>query len=223
MFQSALMDSWSFFKNHIITLSLIILPIVIPFEIASALYQYHFTSVDTGLANELLPMSISLLLYPIYSVAVVVYISSVISGNKFTLKELYSISLKYWGAYLLITIFIGLIVFGGLMLFIIPGIIFLVRYSFAEFELILNNMKPLDAMSTSWQSTKAYFITLISGYAVIAICLYGPSMALAINQEEYTVKAYTIHTITNIIYAVLNTFFTIYAYRIYEYSKQNKT
>jgi len=220
MFSSALTDSWSFFKNHLISLSLIILPIVVPLEIITSIYQYTLTSEENSIAVGLLPISLSILLYPIYKVAVVFYIASVIEGTRYTIKELYAIGLRYWLPYLIITFFIGIIVIGGLMFFIIPGIIFIIRYSFTEFELILNQQKPLDAMRNSWESTSEYMSTLFFGYAIITACLYVPVIIMLLTVEESSTLKYFINTAFNVIYAVVNTLYTIYTYRIYGFSKE---
>lgn len=220
MYNKALLDSWYFFKNHLLSLSLIILPIVVPLEIFTSFYQYNFTSDEARIEEMLLPMSISILLYPIYSVAIVLYISSVISDTQFTVKKLYAYGFQYWLPYITITFFIGLIVIGGLALFIIPGIIFIIRYSFSEFELLLDGKKPLDAMSNSWKLTGNYMLTLFIGYSIISVCLYIPSILIYSSLEESSTLSYIVMPISNIIFSVLHTLYTIYAYRIYEYSKK---
>lgn len=223
MLNTVLMDSWYFFKNHLFSIALIVFPIVIPLEILTSIYIYHFTNEDSGILELFLPLSISTLLYPIYSVAIVLYIASVVSGDPVSLKGLYAKGLNLWLPYLTITVLISIIVIGGFMLLIIPGIIFILRYSFAEFELVLAGKKPLNAMKSSWKSTSDHLSVLFFGYAIISFCIFTPSAIITSLLDESSIFSYILTAILNIIYAVLYTFYTIYAYRIYQLKNTNIT
>lgn len=77
--------------------------------------------------------------------------------------------LSYFWVYLLV----GLIVFGGFLLLIIPGIIFAVWFSFAVFILIAENLKGVKALSKSKEYVKGHwwsvFWYLFSIEAIISI------------------------------------------------------
>ena len=221
MLNTALGDTWSFFKNHFISLSLIILPLVIPLEIFSYLYLY---SLESGEANPGVGMvlnSVYILVYPIYSIAVVFYISSVISDRRYTLNELYSFGLRYWLPYLFLTIVTGIIVLAGIMLFIIPGIIFLIKFSFAQFELLFKQQKVVDAMRSSWGMTGKYFFVLVGGYLIITVLIYAPVFLYASTLEEPIDIPHHFKIAANIIYSVFNVVYTIFAFRVYEFSKED--
>ena len=79
MLKKSLMDSWSFFKIHLLAISIIILPIVVPIDVLSALYQYFIASEEFLFSEQLIPMTVGFAAYPIYAVGVVFYIASVIS------------------------------------------------------------------------------------------------------------------------------------------------
>jgi len=49
----------------------------------------------------------------------------------------------------ILSIIVGLIIFGGLLLFIIPGIIFGVWYAFAMYEIVLNDKKIKESLHNS--------------------------------------------------------------------------
>jgi uncharacterized membrane protein len=53
-----------------------------------------------------------------------------------------------------LNLLVGLTVLGGLILFIIPGIIFAVRLSLAPYFLIDQNLDPVAAYKASWNATK---------------------------------------------------------------------
>jgi uncharacterized membrane protein len=56
--------------------------------------------------------------------------------------------------YFLTSILTGLIVIGGLLLLIIPGIIFGIRLKYACYLIIDKNLKPMEAIKASWKMTK---------------------------------------------------------------------
>ena len=179
MLKKSLTDSWSFFRNHAVAISIIILPIVVPIDVLTSLYQYFLASEEAGLTEKLVPMIIGFIAYPIYAVGIVFYIASVISGERIDTKTSWKLGAKFWLPYVIMSAFIGMAVMLGLILLIIPGIIFAVRYAFSEFDLLLNQSKPLDAMKNSWAVTKEYMWVILGGYVVITLVLYVPYYLIA--------------------------------------------
>lgn len=219
MLKKSLLDSWSFFKNHIVSISLIILPIVAPVDILIAIYDYYFTSEEYLWSEQVIPMIIGFTVYPIYTVGIVFYIASAVSGDYLGTKTLWKLGVKFWLPYILMSIFIGIAVMFGFILLIIPGIIFAIRYAFSEFDLLLNQSKPLDAMSNSWNSTKEYMWVIFGGYAVISIVLFAPYFLVISLFDESSISYWILETALNIIYTVPSVMYTIFAYRVYEIAK----
>jgi hypothetical protein len=216
MLKKSLTDSWSFFKNHAVALSIIILPIVTPVDIFIALYQYFFTSEEFFLYEQIVPMAIGFIAYPIYSVSVVFYIASIISGGSFDTKTLWKLGVKFWLPYTILSILIVVAMVCGFILLIIPGIIFLGRYAFSEFDLLLNQSKPLEAMKNSWKATKEYIWVILGGYAVITMALYVPYYLIASLFDESNIFYWVLDTVLNIVYSVFGVLYTIFAFRVYD-------
>lgn len=216
MLQQSLTDSWSFFKSNVAALSVIILTIIVPIEIFVSLYEYFFVSEDGTYTEQLVPVIIGTLVYPIYAVAVVLYIASIISGEKIEPLTLLQLGIKFWWKYLVLSTFIGLIVIFGLILLVIPGVIFSARYAFAEFDLLLNQSRPLDAMKHSWDSTKEYVWVILGGYTVITVALYVPFYLVAALFDESSISFKVLDTVTNMAYPILGAMYTIFAFRVYE-------
>jgi len=219
MLNKFLMDSWSFFKIHVLAISIIILPIVVPIETLTALYQYFLGSEEFVLSERLIPMVIGFVAYPIYAVGVVFYIASVISGETIDTKTSWRLGIKFWVPYVVMSIFVGVVITFGLFLLVIPGIIFAIRYAFSEFELLLNQNKPLDAMRNSWDVSKDYMWVILGGYIIITFALYAPYYLLAWLIDEASVAYWVLVTIFNIIYSVVAALYTIFAFRVYEFAK----
>ena len=219
MLKKSLMDSWSFFKIHALAISTIILPIAAPIEVLISLYQYFLASEEFVFAEQLIPMAIWFVAYPIYSVGVVFYMASVISGETIDIKTSWSLGAKFWLPYIVMNVFIGVAVMFGLFFLIIPGVIFAVRYAFSEFDLLLNKSKPLDAMKNSWDRTKEYMWVILGGYVVITLIFYVPYFIIASLFDETSVAYWLLDTASNIIYSVLGALYTIFAFRVYEFAK----
>ena len=219
MLKKSLTDSWSFFKIHAVAISIIILPIVAPIDILTALYQYFFTSEEFLFSEQVIPMAISFIAYPIYTVGVIFYIASVISGENIGTKTLWKLGAKFWLPYIVLSILVGVVVIFGFILLVIPGVIFTIRYAFSEFDLLLNQSKPLDAMRNSWDITKEYMWVILGGYVVITIALYVPYYLVASLFDESSISYWVLDTVSNIAYSVLGVLYTIFAFRVYEHAK----
>lgn len=214
-----LTDSWSFFKTHIVAISIIILPIVVPIDIFTALYEYFFTGEEYVFSDYVIPMTIGFIAYPIYSVAVIFYMSSIISGEYLDTKSLWTLGLKFWMPYMILTLLITLALMAGFILLVIPGIILAVRYSFAEFDLLFNRSNPIDSLTNSWNATREYRWVLFGGLLVITIALLLPYYFIHYLFDEPSIFYFVVDEVLNIAYSVLYALYTIFAFRVYEFAK----
>lgn len=215
MLKKSLIDSWAFFKNHIVAISAIVLPIVVPIEIFTALYQYFATSEEFVLSEQIFPISLWLLSYPVYAVGIVFYMASIVSGEMCDTRTLWRLGLKFWMPYIVLTTIIMISVLFGFILLIVPGILLVVRYAFSEFDLLLNQSKPLDAMKNSFASTKEYMWAILGGYVVITIVLYTPLHLISSLFDESSISYFVFDAVTSVAYSVLEILYTIFAFRIY--------
>lgn len=219
MLKQSLQDSWFFLKNHAIALSIIIFPIVIPLEIISVTYQEVIASEELAWSDQIIPIFIGLLAYPVYSVAVIFYIVSAIAGERVETKSLWQLGVKFWLPYFVLTCIAGIAIMIGLVLLLVPGIILAVRYSFSEFDLLLNKSTPLDAMKSSWSLTREYMWVILGGLTIITIALYVPHYLVLSLFDDTSITFKILTSASNIIYAVLEVMYTIFAFRIYELAR----
>lgn len=221
MIAKSLMDSWLFFKIHILSISMIILPISIPIEIIEALNNYFIVSDESNFYEQLIPLVTSFVTYPIYAVALVFYISSNVYDVNCEVKTLWKLGFKYWIPYAIYTVLCYAIIIAGLFLLIIPGFIFAARYAFAEFDLLLNESKPIASLRNSWALTKKYVWEILGGYAFITFILYAVLYFTSFLFDEEGMAFLLFDAVSNIVFSVFLSLYTIYAFRIYEYAKLN--
>ncbi len=219
MLGKSLSDSWAFFRIHGVALAMIVLPIVAPIEILISLYQGFVVSDEFVPAEQAVPMIVSFLAYPVYSVAVVFYIASVISGQSRSTSELWTLGIRYWQPFIILSLLVTIAVMFGLFLLIIPGVIFAVRVAFAEFELLLNDRKPIDAIKIGWAGTREYMWVILGGYAVITVGIYIPLYFLGAAFNEASSVHGIMTTFINIAYQFLAVFYTIFAFRVYDIAR----
>ena len=98
-----------------------------------------------------------------YMCRLIKYMASVVTGNEANL----SVSLNEWARLFAVHVLYGIAVLIGIMALIIPGVFLSARYGFAEFEAVLNERSPFEAMSSSWTQTKEFTTTLMLGVVVI--------------------------------------------------------
>lgn len=219
MLIKSLKESWSFFKIHSIALSIIILPIAAPVEIFSSLYEYFLNSDEFHFIKEIVPMAVNAVTYPIYTIAVIFYIASVITGETLDTKKLWKLGTKFWLPYIIMSAMIIITVISGFILLIVPGIILVIRYAFSEFDLLLNKSKPLNALKNSWSETKEYMWVIFGGYILITLALFVPYYLITSIFEGASITHWVLNTLLNIAYSVLGVLYTIFAFRIYDHTK----
>jgi len=78
------------------------------------------------------------------------------------------------GNYIIASILYGLIIFGGMILLIIPGVIWGIKYQYATFAVIDKKQGPVEAIRTSGRITKGSLWNLfLFGLACLGINLLG--------------------------------------------------
>ncbi len=87
-------------------------------------------------------------------------------GQIMTLQQAFDGSYRYFWRLLGLVLLTGLIIIGGLLLFIIPGFIFMRRYILAPFYLVEKDMKIWAAMELSAAQTKPHSWRI---YDIIAV------------------------------------------------------
>lgn len=93
-----------------------------------------------------------------------------LDNKKPTYKDLfYGNSIESIVNYFLTSFLVGLIVIGGLILLIIPGIYFAFRLKFASYLVIDKKLDPVNAVKASWRMTKGnvwnlFFLGILLGF-----------------------------------------------------------
>lgn len=92
-------------------------------------------------------------------------------------KEIFSAYGVFW-KYLGVNIIYGLIVFGGFILLIIPGIIWSIKYSFAPLIVIDKKIRPMEAIRESAKLTQGVKPKLLAFGLISALVAFVGYLAL---------------------------------------------
>jgi hypothetical protein len=172
-------DAFYFFKSNLVQIGSLCLPWLL---VVAVVENLIISSGDPsqGLGPMfLLAWVFKLLIYPIYTAALILLMAKRARRQQPNNKDLLSSALKIWQPFFIVHVMAAGLAAFGLMLFIIPGIYVAVRLSFAEFYLTLENIKPIEAIQKSFQATKPYFFQILLLMALFIIPLWILNLLLA--------------------------------------------
>ena len=76
---------------------------------------------------------------------------------------------RRFGAFIATGMLATLGMIAGFALFIIPGIVWALRWTMAVNFVIAENMRPVEAMKASWEATRGYFWTIFGAFTLIGL------------------------------------------------------
>ena len=214
-----LLDTWKFFRTHVVAFAYIILPFTIPLEIVSSLYHQTFDYGDSFVLSAL-PEFIYIAIYPVFGAAVVFYMASVLKGQPLSVSDAWNLGVQNWGSYLVLTLILIVAVGFGFALLILPGVLLMAKLAFSEFELLLQRKNPFESLQTSWQDTTDYFWLLLKGGVVITGVIYLPIWSINHLLSEGGLYVDIVGSVLRIVESVAMVAYTVFAYRVYDYAAQ---
>lgn len=94
-------------------------------------------------------------------------------GDKLEIKDMFAAFQNYWNA-VLANLLVGVIVFVGFVLIIIPGIIFACKLAFTPYLVVDRKMEVIEAIKTSWTMTNGHaWKVFLIGLLAIPIFIAG--------------------------------------------------
>ena len=174
-----LRESLLFFIGNFGRICVIVIPFALPLNIFSDLYYSYFLTEETHsflLGN--LPYSIYLLVNPIYSGALIWYFSKTVLEDAWdwNLRECLSAGFRFWPQMITVSVFCFLLITVGLFAFILPGIVLIARFAFAEFMVVIEGDTAADAIKKSVFLTRSFQIDLMSNFVLLIVIIGGSEL-----------------------------------------------
>lgn len=118
-------------------------------------------------------------------VSIVLITAAILAKRRIEILTLGRMAWKHVPSILLVSILVGFITLGGFVLLIIPGVLFLIWFHFAELEVVLNNMRGLNALRASHKLVQGRFWAtawrIISGNLFLTLCyLFSVTLLIAL-------------------------------------------
>ena len=154
---SVLRDSLYFFRRHLTS----ILQLCLPLVVLEALGTQLLYSQLGEQASPVYGMLVSLLFYPLYSAALILYLDTRSNGQDTAKRDLFARALQLWPMLALLIVISSLLIMAGLALLIFPGVWIMVNLVFAEYLLVLRGLPVIESMRTSARMTTGHFMRIM--------------------------------------------------------------
>ncbi|MCE0918116.1 hypothetical protein [Pseudomonas sp. NMI760_13] len=154
---SVLRDSLYFFRRHLTS----ILQLCLPLVVLEALGTQLLYSQLGEQASPAYGMLVSLLFYPLYSAALILYLDTRSNGLDTAKRDLFARALQLWPMLALLIVISSLLIMAGLALLIFPGVWIMVNLVFAEYLLVLRGLPVIESMRTSARMTTGHFLRIM--------------------------------------------------------------
>jgi hypothetical protein len=210
-----LKDVFQFFKINLRAISILTLAIEFPFILIQNMH--YFSSSSSELSNNISSIFflVTLVIYPFSSGAQISLYSMILQAAKIDLKKCVYNSLKNLFNLIIASLIYLSFTFLGLLAFIVPGIIIGVRLSFYGFFIVLDDLKPLDALKKSAQATKEYTWRMAGLLFIIGILLIAPLFLIQLALNRFGLYNLFSATLLDSVFAILGWLSLILVFRFY--------
>lgn len=113
--------------------------------------------VVTVLLVAAIGAAISVIIWAVLEAAIIRAAAEATIGDPVDPEASYRYGFRRLGSVILVSLLVGLAVLGGLILLVIPGLIFAVFLTVAVPALVVENRRGTEAMSRSWNLVKGHF------------------------------------------------------------------
>lgn len=219
--------AWFTYKKHFKNiLKINAVPAVIA-VCAGVVFKYADFISDTTPVSFLLGIQLVTLVCSTILVAMVAgslsYIAQVrlVSGDVYvSLKKAFSESVPYLYGYLLLMIYIGVSVFFGALLLIVPGIVFAIWFMFAPMVMVVDRIKGISALKKSKSLVRGVwgnvFLRILALMALSLLLSIAAGVFVDFIQKLFSVSELSAQTIVDFLYQLIVTpFGIIYVYELY--------
>ncbi len=141
--------------------------------ISNFVVSYASSNMSSSLVVAIVQISASVL-NMIMAMGLIQIVLKIVRGQEFELSELFEQTGKFWrylGAGLLVALIVGV----GLILLVIPGIIWMLKYSFVPYLIIDQDLSVTEALKASAKMTQGFkwqlffYIFLIFGLNLLGM------------------------------------------------------
>ena len=210
-----LKEIFQFFRKNIWPISILTLAIEFPYILIQNIHYFSNTSSEFSNTVGLILLMATLIIYPLSTGAQISLYAMIIRETRIDLKKCVSRSRKHLFNLLVGSLIYIFLTFLGLLLFIVPGIIIAARLSFYCFFIVLDDLKPVDALKKSAQVTKEYTWLMAGSLFIIGALLILPLFLIQLTLNRFGIYNLFSATLLDSIFAILGWLSLILVFRFY--------
>ena len=211
-----LIETFAFFKAHVLVIGKFFLILYLPFLIIDIFLSSYIASLVPPIKVLYFNIILNYLYQPIYTGGFIYLISKTVSGEKWNIKECLKVGLGCWGNLLVVNVISSLIIFAGLVAFIIPGLIAFARLSLAEYSVVLDGQDFKEALLHSNRITKPLTWHIIGSCALLSGILLIIRLLMQTLITELSLDSTITAVVSSLISITLWSSFTILLFRFYD-------
>ena len=150
-----LRESLYFFRSHFKLFAVLMIPSLLLALLAQVLED---GSLEVSLFH-------SLVIYPLYNVFLLFIIDKLVKSEELVFENLLSRSASLWFPMMTLTVLSSIVIWGGFLLLIIPGVWLFVRLLLSPMYVVFDGLSSLQALKQSFDDSESYqlesFFTVI--------------------------------------------------------------
>jgi hypothetical protein len=208
-------DIFQFFKKNIRPISILTMAIEFPFILIQNIHYFSRPAAEFSDNASSIFFLATLFIYPFSTGAQITLYSMILEGAKIDLKKCVYTSLKNLLSLIVASLIYLSFTFLGLLAFIIPGVIIGVRLSFYGFFIILDDLKPFDALKQSVQATKEYTWLMAGSLFIIGTLLILPLFLIQLALNQLGLYNFFSATLLDSVFAILGWLSLILVFRFF--------
>lgn len=203
-----------FYVENLRSICLIVVPVALPLIIIDNFVLPQFISAENFTESYAATIFISWIGFPIYTGALIIHFSSKIRNISTSIKNYFLLSLSFWPKLFFVAVITNVLIGAGLMVLVVPGIYLFVRFSLAEFFVVLEGISPIESIKKSYIETNQHQLLIVGCIFLFFIPLTAlkvlyPQLVMRFPDNEI-VKIFF-----ELILYVLGTITTVVFFRIY--------
>jgi hypothetical protein len=208
-------DILQFFKQNLWPISILTLAIEFPYILIQNIHYFSNTSSEFYNHVGLILFMATFIIYPISTGAQISLYAMIIRGVEIDLKKCFSGSRKHFFNLLIGSLIYIFFIVLGLLVFVVPGIIIAVRLSFYCFFIVLDDLKPVDALKKSARATKEYAWPLANALITVGILLVVFLLLIQLALNQFGLYNLYSGTLFDSLFSILGWLSLIVVFRFY--------
>ena len=202
---------------HLDLFTRISLTVWLPATVAAS-YQDFFAGGERDVPRGLgVVLTTELLLGPLVAAATIAALARIVRGVPVSYAEAMAHGLAAWPRLFVVRFVTGLIVVGGLLLLVVPGLVLLVRYAVVDPAAVLEGAGPTEARRRSIELTSSQRRDVFLTGGALFLAMGAASVALSsLIQLVPALNHFVVRVLLDCAFAVAQNVFTIALFLLYQ-------